>query len=345
MHVLFVILILLAAFLAGCDATVSTVSSVKDDFGRPPSHMPPMPTPADNPVTLNKAMLGRRLFYDARLSRNGTIACATCHRPESSFSDAPRQVSQGIDGNQGNRNSPSIINAGYRRFLFWDGRAATLEDQAMAAFLNPIEMAADTVAVARLLRSAEYAADWQKAFNDTVVTMRRVMQAIATFERTIISADSPYDRFRRGDSMALNAMERWGMQLFFSDRTRCASCHSGPDLTDDSFHSVGLFHHYFDRGRYEVTRDPQDEGRFKTPMLRNVALTPPYMATGDSEDGILETLEDVIEHYNKGGSAFNNKDKRVGKLNLTEQEKSALVAFLRALTDSSVLRNPLYLQP
>jgi cytochrome c peroxidase len=279
------------------------------------------------------------------MSVDGTLPCAGCHRPEKSFTDAPHQVSAGVDGQQGTRNAPIIVNAGYRKAMFWDGRAATLEEQAMAAFMNPTEMAADTFAVANLLRSAEYAADWKAAFGDTTVTMHRAMQAIATFERTLVASNSRYDHFKRGDTSALSAQERQGLQLFFSDRTMCASCHSGPDFTDELYHNIGLFHHYFDRGRFQVTHDPKDEGLFKTPTLRNVALTPPYMSSGDSEKGEMSTLEQVVAHYNEGGTSFNNKDKRVRKLNLTKEEEAALVAFMKALTDSTVFTDPRFTPP
>lgn len=186
---------------------------------------------------------------------------------------------------------------------------------------------------------------WRRAFGDTAVSMKRAMQAIATFERTLVSANSPYDRFVRGDTAALNPVERRGLQLFFSDRTRCSACHGGPNFTDDQFHNVGLFFHYFDRGRYVVTRNPSDEGKFKTPSLRNIALTPPYMSTGDFERGLLNTLEQVVDHYNSGGTSFHSKDVRVRKLNLTMDEQNALVAFLKALTDSSVLDNPRFNNP
>ena len=159
------------------------------------------------------------------------------------------------------------------------------------------------------------------------------------------SANSRYDQFVRGDTTALSAQERHGLQLFFSDKTMCSACHGGPDLTNDDFHSVGLFHHYFDRGRYDVTGNPLDEGTFKTPTLRNIALTPPYMAGGDSEDGLMETLEDVVKHYNEGGTTFHNKDERVRELHLTDEESAALVAFMKALTDSSVLTDPRFSRP
>lgn len=313
-------------------------------FPPKPAHLPAIPFPADNPITPEKAELGRHLFYDGRMSRDGKVPCSSCHDPSTAFSDAPRQISAGVGGVQGHRNSPTIVNSAYRKVLFWDGRASTLEEQAMAAFLSPAEMFADTIAVAELLRTV-YKGQWLAAFGDTSVTMHRAMQAIATFERTIVSADSRYDRFVLGDSTALSDKERHGMQLFFSDRTKCASCHGGPDLTNDEFHSVGLFHHYFDKGRFEVTRNPLDEGRFKTPTLRNIALTPPYMAGGDSEDGLLETLADVVDHYDKGGTTFHNKDDRVVELKLSEREKEALVKFMEALTDSSILTNSRYQKP
>jgi len=303
-----------------------------------PAHLPNVPVPVDNPITAEKVDLGRHLFYDKNMSRDGSVACASCHRQEAAFSDGPNMVSVGVNQARGQRNAPMIVNAAYRRTQFWDGRAATLEDQAMGAFTHPVEMFADTVAVAEFIRTT-YADKWLRVFGDGTVTMRRAMQAIATFERTLVSADSRYDRFMNGDVAALNEQEKHGMRLFFSDRTMCASCHSGPDLTDDEYHNIGLFHHYFDRGRYNVTKDVRDEGLFRTPTLRNVALSPPYMATGDSEDGELKTLEQVMEHYNDGGTNFPNKDKRVRKLGLTDAEVEAMVAFMRSLTDSSVVRN------
>jgi cytochrome c peroxidase len=167
--------------------------------------------------------------------------------------------------------------------------------------------------------------------------MRRVVMAIASFERTLVSANSRYDRYLLGEHQALSDQERRGMNLFFSAKTMCGACHGGQDLTNDLFQNVGLFNHYFDRGRYNVTKDPRDEGLFKTPSLRNVALTPPYMASGDSDKGPLTTLEQVVAHYNDGGTPFNNKDKRVRKLGLSDAEMADIVAFMKALTDSSVL--------
>jgi len=326
---------LLCLLLAACgDEPVRPTEPV---FPIIPAHLSMVPVPDDNPLTPAKVELGRRLFYEKRLSSTGTVACASCHRQDKAFSDAPNQVSRGVNSALGQRNSPGLINIAYRPYFFWDGRAATLEDQAMAAFLGSVEMDADTVAVAGLLRSADYRDAWKSSFGDTAVTMRRVVMAIASFERTLVSANSPYDRYLLGDHSALSEQQRRGMNLFFSAKTMCGACHGGQDLTNDLFQNVGLFNHYFDRGRFNVTRDPRDEGLFKTPSLRNVALTPPYMASGDSDKGPLATLEQVMTHYNEGGTPFNNKDKRVRKLGLSDAEMADIVAFMKALTDSSVL--------
>ena len=312
---------------------------------RVPPHLAPVPVPADNPLTPAKIELGRRLFYDKRLSSQGTVSCASCHRQELSFSDAPNQVSRGVFNALGQRNAPSLLNVAYRPHYFWDGRAASLEDQAMTAFLSSVEMDADTMAVSALLRSEAYRDSWKAAFSDTAVSMRRAMMAIASFERTIVSADSRYDRYVLGDRSALSEQERRGMNLFFSSRSMCGSCHGGQDLTNDQFQNIGLFNHYFDRGRFNVTKNPADDGLFKTPSLRNVALTPPYMASGDSDKGPLTTLEQVVEHYNEGGTPFSNKDRRVKKLGLTKSEVADLVAFMKALTDSSSLTRPEWSAP
>jgi cytochrome c peroxidase len=310
-----------------------------------PANLPPVPIPASDPLTQAKVELGRALFYDKRLSLDGSVSCASCHRQETAFADGGRQTSRGVGGNNGQRNSPMIVNSAYQPYFFWDGRAQTLEEQAMGAFLSKIEMAADTLAVAALLRSEDYKGRWYAAFGDTTVSMTMAMRAIATFERTLISADSPYDRYIRGQASALSAAQRRGMRLFFSDRTMCSNCHGGPNFTDNSFANIGLFRHYFDRGRYSITKRIEDEALFKTPTLRNVALTPPYMASGDSDDGELWTLEAVVEHYNKGGFNFPTQDDRVKRLNLTKQEQADLVAFLHALTDSSVIVNPRFAKP
>lgn len=333
-----------AIMLSSC-ANQTSPATQYSDAPALPAHMPPVPFPASNPYSAEKAELGRYLFYDVRLSSEGTIACASCHRQEVAFSDAPNQVSKGVHGARGQRNSPMIVNSAYNPYQFWDGRAATLEEQAMGAFLNSIEMAADTIAVAALLRGPDYRDRWKQAFRDTTVTMPLAMKAIATFVRTLVSANSPYDKYLQGDTGAMTAVQRAGMRLFFSERTKCASCHNGSNLTNNLFQNVGLFSHYFDTGRYRVTGDHTDEALFKTPTLRNVELSPPYMAGGDSEDGEMMTLESVVEHYDKGGKPFGNKDRRVVALKLSKEEKASLVEFMKALTDRSVLTDPRFAKP
>jgi cytochrome c peroxidase len=327
--------IFLCLLLSACGDEPVTPSELP--FPIIPAHLSMVPVPEDNPLTPSNVELGRRLFYEKRLSSTATVSCASCHHQDMAFSDAPNQVSRGVNSALGQRNAPSLINIAYRPYFFWDGRSATLEDQAMAAFLGSVEMDADTFAVAALMRSANYRDAWKTSFGDTAVSMRRVVMAIASFERTLVSANSRYDRYLLGEHQALSDQERRGMNLFFSAKTMCGACHGGQDLTNDLFQNVGLFNHYFDRGRYNVTKDPRDEGLFKTPSLRNVALTPPYMASGDSDKGPLTTLEQVVAHYNDGGTPFNNKDKRVRKLGLSDAEMADIVAFMKALTDSSVL--------
>lgn len=334
-------MLLVGCFVCACSTNTNPTELSDDQIQR----LPDVPVPADNPITAEKVILGRNLFYDKGLSSDGTIACASCHSPSTGFSDAPNQISAGVEGRLGNRNSPTIVNAAYRTSFFWDGRAKSLEEQAFAAFSGSVEMNADTMAVMNRMRGIKYRELWVKAFGDTSVSIKRVMQAIATFERTVISANSRYDKFIAGNNSALSTVEKDGMRLFFSSRTMCSSCHGGFDFTDNQFHNVGLFHHYFDLGKYNVTFVRSDEALFKTPSLRNVALTAPYMATGEDENGIMSTLEQVIDHYNDGGTNFFNKDKRVKKLGLTDYEKKALVEFMLALTDSTVLSNPSFAKP
>jgi cytochrome c peroxidase len=330
---LLVIVCVCAFALAGCPETVRPVNEPMYVI---PKGFPEPSFPADNPVNADKIRLGRKLFYDSLLSSNRTVACASCHKQEIAFTDG-REVSRGVNGELGNRNSPTIVNAGYNPVLFWDGRAATIEEQALAAATNPAEMrAVESVIDPRLQQDSVYNLEFQKAFGTGVKpSLRLSMKAIATFVRTVLSGSSRYDDFINGNPNALNDSEKRGKDLFFSARTQCAECHAGFDFTDNQFHSTGLFTHYFDKGRFDVTRNTADVGKFKTPSLRNVALTAPY-----EHDGHIPTLEDVIEHYNSGGKDFINKDSRVRPLNLTATEKQDIIAFLRALTDSSLLTNP-----
>ncbi|MBP4047729.1 cytochrome c peroxidase [Chromobacterium violaceum] len=305
--------------------------------------LPAMPFPADNPYTPAKAALGEKLFFDARLSRNNRIACASCHDPAHGWAD-PREVSSGHVGQLGGRNAPTVINSGYFARLFWDGRAASLEQQALGPIANPLEMHQPlAAAVAKIAAAPEYPPLFAAAFGDAAVDSGRLAQALATFERTLISRDSAFDRFLKGDAQALSDQALWGLQLFRT-KARCLNCHNGPELSDQRFHNLGL--HFIgrdreDRGRGAVTGRAEDMGAFRTPGLRELLYTGGYMHNGDmplfTDDG-----SGVLEFYNNGGNevAAAGLDKYtqpkpsplLKPLGLSEAEKQALQAFLRALS-------------
>lgn len=337
-----ILVALTAALAAGwwsCVDHPGTTSDITVSDYPVPEGFPPIPIPRDNPITSEKIALGRLLFYDGRLSRNGDLSCASCHRQSHAFADT-LAVSRGSDSETGLRNAPALVNVAYSSAWFWDGRARSLEEQILGALTSPIEMASDTVQVAQLLaRDERYRQLFPQVFG-TAPSARDAIRALATFCRVLISGNSRYDRYRRGDSSALSGAEKRGMALFFSSRAGCSGCHSGPNFTDNTFHSIGIHTHYYDRGRYYVTGNEGDIGKFKTPTLRNVALTAPYM-----NDGTLATLDEVLEHYNTGGKPFVNKDPRIRPLGLTRQELDDLRAFLQALTDSAFITNPAFAQP
>ncbi|MBL7999910.1 MAG: c-type cytochrome, partial [Candidatus Kapabacteria bacterium] len=220
---------------------------------------------------------------------------------------------------------------------FWDGRALSLEEQILAAMTSPIEMYADTsVVISRLNNDTLLQGKFRTAFTQsTTPNMRDGVKAIAAFCRSLLSGNSRYDKFTRGDSSALNDAEKRGLALFNSSRTQCSSCHSGFNYTDNQYHSLGLHTHYYDEGRFYATKREQDVGKFKTPTLRNVAVSKPYM-----NEGLFQTLDEVMEHYNSGGKLFINKDARMKPLNLSKQEVADIVAFMKSLTDEEFLNNP-----
>lgn len=335
-------LLLLLVLLASCSPATDPVPANPDPVLKAPPHFPVVPVPADNPATAAKIALGRRLFYEPRLSLDATISCASCHRQEAAFTDGGMPVSRGVDGEVGLRNTPTIINTAYLHMLAMDGLAFSLEEQTLRAILNPMEMRADTADISlRLQQDTLYARLFAEAFSGPQpATSRNAARAIATFMRSVLSGNSPYDRFVLGDHSALDESGQRGKNLFFSERTRCASCHSGLMFTDGDFHNTGLSLHYFDRGRYNATRKERDVGKFKTPTLRNIAVTAPYM-----HDGSVPTLAEMIEHYNTGGKPNIHRDTLMRPLLLTEQEKADLLHFLEALTDEQVLHDPVFAQP
>ena len=293
-----------------------------------PLGLVPIVWPADNPYSLEKAELGRILYFDPRISADGDVSCATCHDPKFAFTDGAA-VSTGIKGQKGGRSAPTVINRAYSLAQFWDGRASTLEMQALGPMVNPIEMGNTHAGVVKTLRAIPgYRVLFSRAFGNDEITIEQAAKAIATFERTILSGNSPYDRYKAGNKSAMTASQIRGMKIYF-DKAKCDQCHEGVNFTSNMYANLGVGSDKPkpDEGRYAVTKDPKDWGVFKTPTLREIEHTAPYM-----HDGSLKTLDEVVEFYNKGGQPNKNLDDRMKKLNLTEGDKQDLVAFLKALS-------------
>ncbi len=284
--------------------------------------------PSDNPYSPEKVELGRILFFDKRLSVDNTVACATCHSPEHAFTDG-QPVSTGIRGQHGGRSAPTVINRGYSLAQFWDGRAPTLEEQAKGPIANSLEMGDNLDKIIDKLKAVPgYRALFAKAFGAEDFTTDQVVKAIATFERTVLSGNSAYDRYKAGNKKALTPAQIRGMNVFFK-KSKCDKCHDGMNFTTNDYHNlgVGADKPQPDEGRYAVTKNPKEWGAFKTPTLRDVAESAPYM-----HDGSLQTLHDVVEFYDKGGVLNKNLDSDIKPLKLTVDEKADLVEFLRGLS-------------
>jgi cytochrome c peroxidase len=339
-----------------------------------PLGLPPVPVPKDNPQTADKIALGDKLFHDLRFSSDGTVACATCHKDEKAFTDSPLRTSEGIGGKTGARNAPTVLDAAYFTTLFWDGRASSLEDQSQHPFVNPVEMGLPShEPILNIVRTDPFYVElFKRAFGKTGtgVTMEEVKKAIASYERTIIAGDSPFDRWRfKNEENAISQAAKRGFEVFVAEG-RCVSCHVIEQdqalFTDNRFHNIGVG---INRIQYDVPRlsaefltakakgadvdktvlaDPKSSelgrfavtdqfdviGAFKTPTLRNVAVTAPYM-----HDGSLKTLKDVVKHYNNGGRSEGDPAQvndylsgGIRPLNLSEQQMDDLVAFMETLT-------------
>lgn len=310
-----------------------------------PQSFPDMPIPIDNPMTVEGVELGRALFYDPILSADNTQSCASCHEPAFSFTDNGRRFSKGIDGIEGTRNSMPVINAGWMPTLFWDGSRTSLEDQALEPVTNPIEMHQTwPEAMSKLNAHPEYPDLFFDAFGTRDIDSTLVTKAIAQFERTLISSNSKYDRYFRGE-VQLTQAESKGFEIFFTEKGDCFHCHATILYTDNLFHNNGLDANHIDKGLFEVTGNENDIGKFKTPTLRNIEFTAPYM-----HDGRFETLEEVIDFYSHGVQWSPTIDplmKKVdqGGVQLTEDEKQYLLAFLKTLTDTTFINNPDYADP
>ena len=270
-----------------------------------------MPVPEDNPITAERVARGRELFFDTRLSRDRTIACASCHDPERAFSDG-RPVAIGVFNRVGTRSAPALINRGYGRAFFWDGRAATLEEQVLQPIQDPNEMDLTLPEVSARVG----------------MPIDEVSRSLASFVRSLLSGDSPFDRFINGDRAALTTEQQAGLQVF-RGKANCTACHVGPTFTDERFHNTGVAWRegqLLDEGRFGVTRRSEDRGAFKTPTLREIARTAPYM-----HDGSLVTLREVVDYYDRGGNSNPGLDAELRPLNLTASDKDALIGFLQSL--------------
>jgi cytochrome c peroxidase len=294
--------------------------------------------PEDNPLSESKIALGKKLYFDARLSADNTISCATCHAPDKGFSDG-RPTSAGIRSQTGNRNAPTVINRLFSAEQFWDGRAATLEEQALGPIQNPIEMGHTLPGmIAHLNGIAGYKDEFQKVFGTAEITPDLVAKAIASYERTVLAGNSAFDRYAAGDKTAMSESAVRGMEIFNDkDRGNCVTCHAGFNFTDESYHNlgVGMDRPQPDLGRYTVTKAEADKGAFKTPTLRNIAETGPYM-----HDGSEVNLRAVVEFYDRGGNPNPQLSKEIRRLNLSERDKQDLVAFLEALTGEVTNADP-----
>ena len=286
--------------------------------------LPPVPVPKDNPQTAAKIQLGAKLYWDKRLSIDNTVACVDCHHPQHGWSNGDR-FATGVDGKKGGRSAPTVLNTAYQQYQFWDGRAGTLEQQALGPIQNPIEMNLSLDALEKKLAGIKgYVDEFQTVFG-RAPHRDDVAKAIAAYERTVVSGNAPYDRFTAGDKTALSEPAQRGMKLFFG-KARCSACHSGPNFTDNGFHNLGVGMHAKspDEGRQSQSKQLGDRGSFKTPTLRDIARTAPYM-----HDGSLKTLEDVVAYYNKGGEDNPQLDEEMAPLNLTAAEIADLIKFLK----------------
>ena len=291
-----------------------------------------LPVPENNPLTIEKSELGRMLFFDQRLSRDGTTSCASCHLPEKAFTDG-LVVSVGIDEKLGRRNAPSLLNSAYLPSMFRDGRLKTLEQQALEPMTNPVELGNTHDEIVKRLRADKtYLVQFERAFGSKNITIQRTAEALASFERTLLSGDSDFDRYMvAGDLNAMSAAALRGLKLFRGE-ANCQLCHEHSLFSDNRFHNTGVSWgtQPLDLGRYEVTESLSDKGKFRTPGLRDIEYTAPYM-----HDGSMGTLEEVLEYYNEGGNSNANLDLSIQPLNLSSKEQADIVAFLKTLSGSS----------
>ena len=297
--------------------------------------LPGVPYPTENAPTPERVELGKKLFFDPRLSADNSVSCATCHNPVLGWADG-RATAKSIQGKDLQRASPTIVNAAFNSIQMWDGRKKSLEDQAMGPMESMVEMAMNLNRLFAWLKSdADYAAAFAAAYPGEAIDDKTVSKAIASFERTVISNNSPFDRWLRGDANAMSASQIRGFRLFTDEnKVNCAVCHQAPNFTDNGFHNLGLPSYGApepDVGRYAIKPIAVLKGAFKTPTLREVARTAPYF-----HDGSAKSLMEVVEHYNKGGVVRKDISPEMRELGLSQQEMQDIVAFMQALTSPQI---------
>jgi cytochrome c peroxidase len=334
-----ILLAIAVVLLTGCKTpgSASPIGPVEEIEA--PLGLPPVPVPRDNPPTAQTITLGRQLFYDVRLSKDNSVSCASCHNPTLAFTDG-RKVSKGVGGMSGVRNAPTLLNAAYSPLQFWDGRASTLEQQSGDPMVNSVEMnQPHEITVSKIGKDPKYQKEFEQAFGPGAITLEQIEESLASFERTLLSGDSPFDRYAfGGDKAALTPAAVRGLAVFIDPkRGNCAVCHTIDFehkyalFTDGKFHNTGAGidgeGKFSDPGRFSETRLEADRGAFKTPTLRNIALTPPYM-----HDGSLKTLKDVVDFYAGGGNSNSDLDKEMKAISLSGHDRTDLVALLESLT-------------
>ncbi len=325
----FLILLLLPAWASAGDASSPPLTAINVHSLGPEQvgNLPPVIAPVDNPQTSAKILLGKKLYFDTRLSADNTVSCATCHDPAMGWSDAG-PTSKGIKDQLGGRRAPPVSNAAYAPLQFWDGRAPTLEEQAKGPIVNPIEMGNTHQVMINTLSGIQgYEAEFKAVFGTSPIRLDQAVQAIAAFERTVVTTDSPFDRYVRGDQTAMTTLEKKGLEIF-NGKGHCTACHWGGYFSDGRFHNLGVAPAPGakpDEGRYAVTKNPADMGSFKTPTVRDAAKRPPYL-----HNGTEKTLLSVIELYDRGGGTETaNLDRLMVPLGLSEKEMTALEAFIK----------------
>ncbi|MCB0661791.1 MAG: cytochrome-c peroxidase [Saprospiraceae bacterium] len=330
-------LFILSVALFSCEKSEGPEPFIFPQLMDIPPGFPEMEFPSDNKFSIERWELGKQLFFESALSKDSSLSCASCHEPGLAFSDKV-SFSLGVENRLGTRNSPSLSNIGYHPYFTREGGVPTLEMQVLVPVQEHNEFDFNIVLIAERLKKDPRYVEMALLAYDREPDAFVVTRSLATFERTLISGNSKFDQyFYQGIQEALSPLEKEGMELFFSERTNCSSCHAGFNFTNYAFENNGLDEKYDDPGRFRLTLEPADSALFKVPSLRNIAVTGPYM-----HDGSIATLEEVIDHYNRGGANHPHKNSLLKPLGLTEYETSALKAFLASLTDQTFLENPLF---